>query len=194
MRLVQRVNRKNVAVGAIAALVVACVGFAAHADSPGQVFSACAKNGSLIPGSLTLGLRDSCPTGVVVQWNDQGPQGPMGLPGPPGPKGDTGPTGAMGPAGAGLNKVIVGGTYGGVNGLGVYTGSGFTITQDPAMHSRYTITFPPGTWTAYPVASFQSFFGTATANIEFASNDGLIWQINWGTGNNTTFNFIFIQP
>ena len=101
----------------------------------------------------------------------------------------------MGPPGAGLNKVIVGGTYGGLNGLGVYTGSGFTITQDPSMPSRYTIVFPAGTWTHYPVASFQSFFGgTTQANIEFASGNGNTWTINWGTGQPTTFNFIFIEP
>jgi hypothetical protein len=101
----------------------------------------------------------------------------------------------MGPPGAGLNKVIAGGTYGGVNGLGVYTGSGFTITQDPNMPSRYTIEFPAGTWSHYPVASFQSFFGgTTQASIEFASGNGNIWTINWGTGQPTTFNFIFIEP
>lgn len=184
-----------------------------------DVYSACAKGGQLIPGSLTQGVRASCPTGVVVTWNEAGLQGPpgpagatgatgatgpagpageQGLPGLTGPTGPTGPAGsngAMGPPGAGLNKVVAGGTYGGVNGLGVYTGVGFTITQDPNMLSRYTITFPPGTWAAhYPVATFQAFFVNSQATIEYASPNGLIWQINFGTGQSTTFNFTFIEP
>ena len=213
--------------GAVAAVLIIASWTPVSAD---QIYSACAKDGKIIPGTLTVGLLSSCATGVVVSWNQGGPLGPMGatgatgaagatgavgatgaagatgLPGPagdpgaPGAVGPTGPagpkgtTGAMGPAGAGLNKVIVGGTYGGVSGLGIYTGSGFTIVQDPTMLSRYTITFPAGTWTAYPVATFQSFFGTATADIEFASNDGLVWTINWNTGQSTVFNFTFIQP
>jgi len=57
----------------------------------------------------------------------------------------------MGPAGSGIAKTVRGGTYGGVGGLGVYAGSGFTIvTNSPG---NYTITFPPGT---PPVQGFWS--------------------------------------
>jgi hypothetical protein len=96
----------------------------------------------------------------------------------------------MGPVGTGLAKVIRGGTYGGVGGLGVYAGTGFTITTNSP--GNYTITFPAGTWACYPIATFQPFFGGHPANIQFASNDGNIWTVDFG-GVNTTFDFIFVD-
>ena len=61
------------------------------------------------------------------------------------------------------------------------------------MLSRYTITLPPGTWSVYPVATFQPLFKGVAPTIEFASGDGTVWQVNFGNDNkNTVFNFTFI--
>ena len=131
------------------------------------------------------------PQGLKGDTGATGSQGPAGGTGPQGPQGPAGPkgdTGAMGPAGSGIVKTIRGGTYGGVGGLGVYAGSGFTITTNSP--GNYTITFPPGTWTCYPIATFQPFFGAPPANIQFASGNGLVWTVDFG-GSNTTFDFIF---
>ena len=176
-----------------------------------NVYSACMlKNVGtvrLIDPSLPSGSLLSHCTGFEkeVTWNGQGvkgdtgatgPQGPQGLQGQQGPQGPQGPqgvkgdTGATGPAGAGLAKVIRGGTYGGVSGLGVYAGTGFTITTNSP--GNYTITFPPGTWSCYPIATFQSFFGGPQADIQFASGDGNTWTVDFG-GQNTTFDFIFVD-
>jgi hypothetical protein len=129
-------------------------------------------------------------TGQTGATGPTGPTGPTGSTGQTGATGPTGPGGAMGPAGTGLAKVIRGGTYGGVNGLGVYAGSGFTITTNSP--GNYTITFPAGTWTCYPIATFQPFFGGQPADIQFASPDGDIWTVDFG-GQNTTFDFIFVD-
>ena len=86
--------------------------------------------------------------------------------------------------------MIRGGTYGGVNGLGIYAGTGFTITTNSP--GNYTINFPAGTWNCYPIATFQSFFGAPPADIQFASGDGLTWTVDFG-GSDTTFDFIFVD-
>jgi hypothetical protein len=173
---------------------------------------------SLPPGSL---LSHCTKWETPISWNQQGVKGDTGLQGPQGVKGDTGPqgpqgvkgdagadggpgaqgpqgpqgakgdTGAMGPAGSGLAKVIRGGTYGQEPpGPGVYAGSGFTIVRNSI--GNYTITFPAGTWSCYPIATFQSFFGGHQATIPFASGDGLVWTVDFG-GTNTVFDFIFVD-
>ena len=122
-----------------------------------------------------------------------GPQGPTGAQGPQGPTGDTGP---MGPAGQGAGeKVISGGTYGIPNAddtVPTYGGTGgFTITWNSP--GNYTITMPPGTWACYPMVSFQAYFRSVTPTIQYGAPDGTVFTVDWG-GENTTFNFIFIQP
>jgi hypothetical protein len=131
------------------------------------------------------------PSETAISWSETGPQGPTGAPGATGATGATGAQGPQGVPGTGTGPLMIrGGTYGGVNGLGVYAGSGFTIaTNSPG---NYTISFPPGTWTCYPIATFQAFFRPVTPTIQFASGDGLIWTIDWG-GENTTFDFIFVN-
>jgi hypothetical protein len=70
---------------------------------PPLTFSACAKDGKLIPGSMVVGGDSRCVGGAVaVSWNQagsQGPMGPMGLMGLTGPEGPEGPQGPEGPAG-----------------------------------------------------------------------------------------------
>jgi hypothetical protein len=88
-------------------------------------------------------------------------------------------------------QMVLGGTY--ANGA-VYTGTGFTLTHDPdpAHTGHYTITFPAGTWKAYPVVSLQAFFDPGkVAQITYASSDATHWDIEWGSA--TTFNFTFIE-
>ena len=160
------------------------------------VIQACANPGNGNLRMVANNQTDCHANETAVTWNAQGnagpagPAGPAGAVGPAGPAGPKGDTGATGPAGAGLAKVIRGGTYGGVNGLGVYAGTGFTITTNSP--GNYTINFPAGTWSCYPIATFQSFFGAPQANIQFASGDGLTWTVDFG-GNNTTFDFIFVD-
>jgi hypothetical protein len=85
-------------------------------------------------------VTDTClPSETPISWSQTGPQGPKGDPGPPGAagtpgapgaKGDPGamgPVGPAGPPGGPAPRIVRGGTYGGVNGLGVYAGTGFTI-------------------------------------------------------------------
>ncbi len=120
-----------------------------------------------------------------------GTNGVDGAPGPQGPQGPKGETGATGPAGTGLAKVIRGGTYGQEPpGPGIYAGSGFTIVRNSA--GNYTITFPAGTWSCYPIATFQPFFGGHQASIQSANNDGTVWTVDFG-GQDTTFDFIFVD-
>jgi hypothetical protein len=135
---------------------------------------------------------DTGSTGATGDTGSTGATGDTGSTGATGDKGATGATGdkgATGAAGVGA-KTIRGGTYGGVNGLGVYAGTGFTITTNSP--GNYTINFPPGTWTCYPIATFQPFFGGAPADIQFASSDGNTWTVDFG-GVNTTFDFIFVD-
>ena len=208
---------RRLAVLVAAGLAVAAGVAYATIPSSGGVYTACMLKATgtirLIDSSLPASNpRSHCITSsipalseVQVSWSETGPQGAQGLPGadgaqgPPGPKGDSGAqgppgpkgdTGATGPAGSGLAKTIRGGTYGGVDGLGVYAGTGFTITTNSP--GNYTITFPDGTWTCYPIASFQPFFGGQPADIQYASPDGNTWTVDFG-GTNTTFDFIFVD-
>ncbi len=131
------------------------------------------------------------PTGVTGPMGATGANGAGGATGATGQTGATGPQGSQGVPGTGQGPLTIrGGTYGGVNGLGVYAGSGFTIVRNSA--GNYTITFPPGTWTCYPIATFQAFFRPAVSTIQFASTDGLVWTIDWG-GQDTVFDFIFMN-
>jgi Collagen triple helix repeat (20 copies) len=197
-------------VGVTLFAIAAGVAYATIPDS-NKVYNACMLKGigtiRLIDPSLpSSSLLSHCTAlETPISWNEQGIPGPAGAPGatgatgatgPQGPTGDTGPQGpqgpqgATGPAGSGLAKVIRGGTYGGVGGLGVYAGTGFTIvTNSPG---NYTITFPAGTWTCYPIATFQSFFGAPSADIQYASGDGDTWTVDFG-GSDTTFDFTFVD-
>jgi len=138
-------------------------------------------------------------TGAAGPTGAQGPQGPTGDTGPTGaqgPQGPTGDTGPMGPAGQGAGeKIISGGTYGIPNAddtVPTYGGTGgFTITWNSP--GNYTITMPPGTWACYPMVSFQAYFRSVTPTIQYGASDGTVFTVDWG-GENTTFNFIFIQP
>ncbi len=148
------------------------------------------------PGGPTGAEGPQGPTGA------QGPQGPTGAEGPQGPtgaqglQGPKGDTGAMGPAGQGAGeKIISGGTYGVPNAdntVPTYGGTGgFTITWNSP--GNYTITMPPGTWACYPMVSFQAYFRSVTPTIQYGAPDGTVFTVDWG-GQDTTFNFIFIQP
>ena len=70
---------------------------------PTLTFSACAKNGKVIPGSVVVGETANCAADAVpVSWSQvgaPGPQGPQGLPGPQGPQGAPGVQGPQGPPG-----------------------------------------------------------------------------------------------
>ena len=83
-------NRKILGSIATTALAVGAfvVAFASPVSAQNQVYSACAQGGSIIAGTLTVGVRTSCPQGIMVQWNEQGSIGPTG---PAGPAGSAGP-------------------------------------------------------------------------------------------------------
>jgi len=130
---------------------------------------------------------------------DQGPKGDTGATGQQGPKGDTGP---MGPSGLGVGqKLIAGGTYGVTadpahenagDTVPTYASTGgFTITWNSP--GNYTITMPGGTWACYPIVSFQAYFRSVTPTIQYGAPDGTQFTVDWG-GQDTTFNFSFIQP
>ena len=138
-------------------------------------------------------------TGDTGRRGRRGRRGARGPPGPAGATGATGPTGStgpMGPAGQGAGeKIISGGTYGVPNpdnSVPTYAGTGgFTITWNSP--GNYTITMPPGTWQCYPMVSFQAYFRSVTPTIQYGAPDGTVFTVDWG-GQDTTFNFIFIQP
>ena len=142
---------------------------------------------------------DTGPQGPKGDTGDQGPKGDTGATGQQGPKGDTGP---MGPPGAGVGqKLIAGGTYGVTadpahenagDTVPTYTSTGgFTITWNSP--GNYTITMPADTWACYPIVSFQAYFRSVTPMIQYGSGDGTVFTVDWG-GQDTTFNFTFIQP
>jgi hypothetical protein len=89
--------------------------------------------------------------------------------------------------------IIRGGTY--ADGT-VYSGAGTGFTLKHTGTGTYEIDFPAGTWTHYPIATFQSFFGGPQAQITFASGDGTVWDLLF-TGPSgpvdTTFDFIFMD-
>ena len=161
------------------------------------------------------------PTGPQGAAGPKGDTGPTGSQGPQGPTGDTGTGRAGGCAGACRSD---GGDWGdwadgryradGTSRAGRrredhqrrhlrrpesrttacrrYGGTGgFTITWNSP--GNYTITMPPGTWACYPMVSFQAYFRSVTPTIQYGAPDGTVFTVDWG-GENTTFNFIFIQP
>lgn len=100
-----RARRLGVAISAAVASSLLLVG-SAGADEPGRTYYGCAKEGSLIPGSMSLDPTTSCPgSATLVSWNQQGlaglagPAGAVGATGPRGPAGVTGDQGPLGPAG-----------------------------------------------------------------------------------------------
>jgi hypothetical protein len=107
----------------------------------------------------------------------------------------------MGPAGSGIDKVIAGGTYGVTadpsnehagDPVPTYTSSGgFTIVWNSP--GNYTINIPSGTFACYPVVSFQAYFRSVTPTIQFGAPDATSFTVDFG-GQDTTFNFSFIQP
>ena len=138
-------------------------------------------------------------TGAQGPQGIQGPQGDTGAAGAQGPKGDTGP---MGPSGLAVGqKLIAGGTYGQTadpaneqpgDTVPTYVSTGgFTITWNSP--GNYTITMPPKTWACYPIVSFQAYFRSVTPTIQYGAGDGTVFVVDFG-GQDTTFNFSFIQP
>jgi hypothetical protein len=95
--------RRAIAIGLASSVVSASLvagGFAFAGTDAGDLFSACAKNGKVIPGSLSVNETPSCSGGgVLVQWNESGPAGPPGSPGEPGAQGEPGEQGPAGEAG-----------------------------------------------------------------------------------------------
>jgi hypothetical protein len=216
------VARRLVRVAMLSVALLTVAGGIAYATIPdaNHVYTACMLK---VTGTVRLidtslpnhDLRSHCtPWEQQISWNQQGlkgdtgPQGPKGDTGPQGPKGDTGPqgpkgdTGPMGPSGLGVGqKLIAGGTYGVTadpqnehpgDPVATYSGTGgFTITWNSP--GNYTITMPPGTWACYPMVSFQAYFRAATPDIQYGAPDGTAFVVDWG-GQDTTFNFTFIQP
>ena len=83
---------------------------------------------------------------VAISWNAVGPPGPAG---PQGPEGPEGPQGPAGPAGPGVKTIsdIVSGTTGQPI---IFTPNGFTSERLGV--GLYRVTFPPGSFTRFPVA------------------------------------------
>ena len=103
--------RKAIAIGLASSAVTASIvaGGFAWAGTDGDLFAACAKNGKVILGTLSVNETPTC-TGesVLVRWNEtgpvratgpQGPQGERGVQGERGPKGEQGIQGDQGPKG-----------------------------------------------------------------------------------------------
>lgn len=85
---------------------------------------------------------------VAISWNAVGPPGPAGPQGPEGPQGSQGPQGPAGPAGPGVKTIS--GIVSGTTGLPtIVTPNGFTSERLDV--GRYRVTFPPGSFTRFPV-------------------------------------------
>ena len=215
-RLSRVVARRLVRVAVLSVALLGLAGGIAYATIPdsNHVYTACMLKATgtvrLIDTSLpSHDLRSHCTAWEEqISWNQQGQQGNQGLQGlkgdtgatgQQGPKGDTGP---MGPSGLGVGqKLIAGGTYGVTadpanenagDAVPTYTSTGgFTITWNSP--GNYTITMPPNTWACYPIVSFQAYFRSVTPTIQYGAPDGTSFTVDWG-GQDTTFNFSFIQP
>jgi hypothetical protein len=203
-------RRRLVRLAVVTVALMGAVAGIAYATIPGSggVFTACVQkstgNVRLIDPSVG-GKDGQCgPPENQVTWNQLGQPGATGATGATGPTGATGATGpsgatgAMGPSGLGVGqKLIAGGTYGvpisdSDHTVQTYVSTGgFTITWNSP--GNYTITMPPGTWACYPIVSFQAYFRSVTPTIQYGAPDGTVFTVDWG-GENTTFNFSFIQP
>jgi hypothetical protein len=98
--------RRAIAIALASSAVTASIvagGFARAGTDGGDLFAACAKNGKVIPGTLSVNETPTCSGGSVpVQWNETGPVGPAGEQGPQGdrgPQGEQGIQGEQGPKG-----------------------------------------------------------------------------------------------
>ncbi|MGZ8662261.1 MAG: hypothetical protein ACXWYI_09310 [Actinomycetota bacterium] len=91
--------RRAIAIGLASSAVTASfvAGGFAWAGTDGDLFAACAKNGKVILGTLSVNETPTCTGGSeMVQWNETGPVGPQG---PEGPQGEQGLQGERGPKG-----------------------------------------------------------------------------------------------
>src|SRR5207342_1731116 len=83
--------RRAIAIGLASTAVTAAIvggGLAWAGTDGGDLFAACAKNGKVIPGTLSVNETPSCTGGsTLVQWNETGPIGPTGPQGPQGLQG-----------------------------------------------------------------------------------------------------------
>ncbi|HET8874477.1 MAG TPA: hypothetical protein VFM83_12405, partial [Gaiellaceae bacterium] len=168
---------RRVALAITAVVVVATAGGVTYAVAQigsGGVFHGCytSANGQL---RLIDPATDSCrPSETAISWSQTGPQGLKGDPGPPGPAGPQGPAGPhgipgphgpagpQGPAGPpGLGAQTISGLVG-VKGATLF-GKGFTVRRTAV--GKYTLTFPAGTWRAFPapvvVVTPQEFVGVS---------------------------------
>ncbi len=98
--------RRAIAIGLASSAVTATLvasGLALAEPSGGDVFYACAKDGKINPGSLSVEEEPTCSGHAqLVTWDQTGPQGvpgppgEQGIPGEQGPQGDTGLQGEQG--------------------------------------------------------------------------------------------------
>lgn len=92
---------------------------------------------------------------VAISWNTVGVPGPEG---PQGADGTDGPQGPAGPAGPGVKTVA--GIVSGSTGLPIaVTPNGFTSMRQGLGH--YLVTFPPGSFTRFPVVLVTTNGGSA---------------------------------
>ena len=112
------------------------LGAVALAQGDNDVFYACERHGSLIPGSLAVNAAPACSGGsTLIEWNSQGVQGPQGEQGEQGPQGLQGSQGEAGPQGdQGEAANIVINRY--VNAAAVLV--------EPGMEGVVTASCPPG--------------------------------------------------
>ena len=149
----------------------------AIANGSGTTLTACVKsnNGQM---RLVSAASQCVPSEYSVQWNSEGTPGPAGPAGPAGPSGPAGPagpsgpvgpsgapgavgptgpkgdTGAQGPVGGGLLKTVAG--LMNIDGTcPLPTGGGVVCSK--AGPGDYVLSFPPGTWTAFPSVVVSPF-------------------------------------
>jgi hypothetical protein len=119
--------------------------------------------------------RAHCRAGeTAISWNQTGPQGP---PGPAGPQGETGPEGPVGPQGqqgeigpagpqgeqgvpgpvgpAGPGVTTISGIVNADGTKNAVTQNGFTVAR--LSPGQYKVSFPAGTWSAFPVMTVTPF-------------------------------------
>jgi len=138
----------------IPALALLCVALALPFGASAEVTIACKHktNGKLrVVDDAVLCTQSE----VAISWNA------VGLPGPEGPQGPEGPEGPQGPAGpAGPGVKTIAGIVSGTTGLPIaFTPNGFTSVRLGLGH--YLVTFPPGSFTRFPVVLVTANGGSA---------------------------------
>jgi hypothetical protein len=138
-------------------LALLCLALALPVSASAEVLIACkhATNGKLrVVDDATLCTSSE----VAISWNTVGLPGADGPQGPAGPEGPQGPAGPAGPAGPGVTTIA--GIVSGETGLpSLLTANGFT--SERIGPGYYVITFPPGSFTRFPVVVVTAIGGSA---------------------------------